>query len=101
MDFIPEGLAVFDRDLRLVTSNHRYSELLALPARLVAPGTPLYDIALFLGRGGRPRRRRCDVPGGAAGAGTDGIAAHRDAAARAPMGRRSSSTRRACPMAGW
>ena len=52
MDFIPEGVAVFDSDLRLVSSNQRYSELLNLPARLVAPATPLYDIALFLGRRG-------------------------------------------------
>jgi len=52
VDFIPQGLAVFDRDLRLVTSNTRYRDLLALPASHVVPGTPLYDIALFLARRG-------------------------------------------------
>lgn len=52
MDFIPEGVAVFDRDLRVVSSNLRYSELLNLPQSLVAAATPLYDIALFLGRRG-------------------------------------------------
>jgi signal transduction histidine kinase/CheY-like chemotaxis protein len=52
MDFIPQGVAVFDRDLRLVSSNRRYGELLAFPASLLAPGTPLYDIALFLARRG-------------------------------------------------
>ncbi len=52
VDFIPQGLAVFDRDLRLVTANNRYRELLALPVGLMAPGTPLYDIALFLARRG-------------------------------------------------
>ena len=52
VDFIPQGLAVFDRDLRLVTANTRYRELLALPVQLIGPGTPLYDIALFLARRG-------------------------------------------------
>ena len=52
VDFIPQGLAVFDRDLRLVTANRRYHELLALPPGHMAPGTPLYDIALFLARRG-------------------------------------------------
>ncbi|RYD86398.1 MAG: PAS domain-containing sensor histidine kinase, partial [Sphingomonadales bacterium] len=52
VDFIPQGLAAFDRDLRLVTANNRYRDVLALPVGLVAPGTPLYDIALFLARRG-------------------------------------------------
>jgi len=49
MDHIPQGIAVFDAALRLVTSNSRYNTLLALPPALVKPGTPLFDIALFLG----------------------------------------------------
>jgi signal transduction histidine kinase/CheY-like chemotaxis protein len=52
VDFIPQGLAVFDRDLRLVTANNRYRALLDLPVQLMGPGTPLYDIALFLARRG-------------------------------------------------
>ena len=52
VDFIPQGLAVFDRDLKLVTANNRYRGLLALPLHLMGPGTPLYDIALFLARRG-------------------------------------------------
>lgn len=52
VDFVPQGLAVFDADLHLVASNARYRELLDLPARLVEAGTALYDIALFLGRRG-------------------------------------------------
>jgi signal transduction histidine kinase/CheY-like chemotaxis protein len=52
VDFIPQGLAAFDRDLRLVTANSRYRDGLALSPTLVAPGTPLYDIALFLARRG-------------------------------------------------
>ena len=52
VDFIPQGLAAFDRDLRLVTANNRYRDVLALSPQLVAPGTPLYDIALFLARRG-------------------------------------------------
>ncbi len=52
VDFIPEGLAIFDADLRLVASNARYRELLDLPEPLVAAGTALYDLALFVGRRG-------------------------------------------------
>lgn len=52
IDFIPQGLAVFDADLHLVASNARYGELLDLPQRLLQPGTALYDIALFVGRRG-------------------------------------------------
>jgi signal transduction histidine kinase len=52
VDFVPQGLAVFDADLHLVASNARYRELLDLPARLVAAGTALYDIALYVGRRG-------------------------------------------------
>ncbi|HEY0854822.1 MAG TPA: hybrid sensor histidine kinase/response regulator [Devosia sp.] len=52
VEVIPQGLAVFDADLHLVTSNHRYRDLLALPDHLVQPGVALYDIALFLARRG-------------------------------------------------
>src|SRR6187549_1374934 len=52
VDFVPQGLAVFDADLHLVASNARYRELLDLPARLVEVGTALYDIALYVGRRG-------------------------------------------------
>ena len=52
IDHIPQGIAVFDAALRLVTSNSRYNRLLALPDDLVKPGTPLFDIALFLGSRG-------------------------------------------------
>jgi len=49
IDHIPQGIAVFDARLRLVTSNARYNSLLELPAALRKLGTPLFDIALFLG----------------------------------------------------
>ena len=49
IDHIPQGIAVFDARLRLVTSNARYNSLLKLPAALQKRGTPLFDIALFLG----------------------------------------------------
>jgi signal transduction histidine kinase/CheY-like chemotaxis protein len=52
IDFMPQGLAVFDANLRLVAANARYRGLLDLPAALALAGTPLYDIALFLGRRG-------------------------------------------------
>ncbi|MEQ1771256.1 MAG: PAS-domain containing protein [Devosia sp.] len=51
-DFVPQGLAVFDADLRLVVANIRYAELLDLPPRMVEIGTALYEIALFIARRG-------------------------------------------------
>jgi signal transduction histidine kinase len=52
LDFVPEGIVVFDADLKLVTSNTRYRDLLNLPETLVLRGTALYDISLFLARRG-------------------------------------------------
>jgi signal transduction histidine kinase/CheY-like chemotaxis protein len=52
VDFIPEGLAIFDAGLKLVASNARYRDLLELPPQLLEAGTPLYDLALFVGRRG-------------------------------------------------
>jgi signal transduction histidine kinase/CheY-like chemotaxis protein len=52
VEVIPQGIAVFDADLHLVTSNARYRDLLDLPPRLVTEGVALYDIALFLARRG-------------------------------------------------
>lgn len=52
IDFIPQGLAVFDRDLRLVAANSRYRELLGMPRQLVEAGTPLYELVLFAARRG-------------------------------------------------
>ncbi|WP_375450005.1 hybrid sensor histidine kinase/response regulator [uncultured Devosia sp.] len=52
IEHIPHGIAMFDAALRLVTSNRRYDRLLTLPEALVRPGTPLFDIALFLGNRG-------------------------------------------------
>jgi PAS domain-containing protein len=49
IDHIPQGIAVFDAGLRLVMSNARYNSLLDLPGALTKAGTPLFDIALFLG----------------------------------------------------
>lgn len=48
IDYVPQGIAVFDANLRLVMSNRRYNALLALPEALSEPGTPLFDIAHFL-----------------------------------------------------
>lgn len=52
IDHIPQGVAVFDAAMHLVTSNVRYNRLLDLPEALAKPGTPLFDIALFLGERG-------------------------------------------------
>src|SRR5690606_32087396 len=52
MDGIPQGLAVFDQALRLVSCNRRYRDLLDLPSHLAASGALLPDIALHLARRG-------------------------------------------------
>lgn len=52
IDYIPNGIAVFDAGLRLVTSNKPYNKLLALPEAMSVSGTALFDIALFLGERG-------------------------------------------------
>ncbi len=48
LDYLPQGMALFSPGLRLVASNSRYNELLALPDDLVRAGTTLFDIALFM-----------------------------------------------------
>ena len=48
IDHLPQGIAIFDATLRLVTCNRRYIDLLALPESAGAPGTLLFDIALRL-----------------------------------------------------
>jgi len=52
IDYLPQGVAVFDAGLRLLVSNHRYNLLLGLPEDLTRPGTALFDIALFLSERG-------------------------------------------------
>ncbi|NMA97387.1 MAG: response regulator [Phyllobacteriaceae bacterium] len=52
VDYIPQGVAVFDNGLRLVVSNKRYDRLLQLPDDLRRPGTALFDIALFMAERG-------------------------------------------------
>jgi signal transduction histidine kinase len=49
IDHIPQGVAVFDAGMHLVASNQRYNSLLSLPEDLARAGTPLFDIAIFLG----------------------------------------------------
>ena len=48
LDNMAQGLSMFDSRNRLITHNHRYVELYALPENLLAPGTPLADIIRFL-----------------------------------------------------
>ncbi len=52
IDFVPQGVAVFDANLRLVVANSRYRELLGMPADLARAGTPLYELALFAAQRG-------------------------------------------------
>ncbi len=52
LDFVPEGIAVFDAALALVTANARYRKLLNLPDNLATQGTSLGAIALHLAQRG-------------------------------------------------
>jgi signal transduction histidine kinase len=52
IESIPEGIVVFDRDLRLAVCNRRAAALLDLPQALLAAGTPLSSLTLFLARRG-------------------------------------------------
>lgn len=47
LDYLPVGISLYDRELRLVVSNRKLSELLALPVELTTPGTPLESIVRF------------------------------------------------------
>lgn len=52
VDHLPYGVALFDAQLRLVVANATYRAGLALPAAMVAEGTPLHDILVFVARRG-------------------------------------------------
>lgn len=52
VDFIPQGVAVYDRTLRLTACNRRYGELLDLPEALLERGTAFLDIVLHLAERG-------------------------------------------------
>src|SRR5690554_3538148 len=52
IEHMPYGVAVFDSDLALVMANAIFRAGLGLPAPLVARGTPLDDILLFIARRG-------------------------------------------------
>jgi diguanylate cyclase (GGDEF)-like protein len=47
LEYMDQGISVFDNDLRLVVSNRRLHELLGLPERLCKPGTPSEDFLRY------------------------------------------------------
>jgi diguanylate cyclase (GGDEF)-like protein/PAS domain S-box-containing protein len=52
LENIPQGLVAVDADLRLITWNRLYFELLDLPHHFAQVGTPLRDILTFVARRG-------------------------------------------------
>jgi signal transduction histidine kinase len=52
LDFVPQGIVVFDAELKLVASNKRYGELLGLPDWMLNAGTVLYDITHYVAKRG-------------------------------------------------
>lgn len=47
LDFIDQGISVFDRDLKLVSSNSKFCELLEFPLRFGKPGTSMEEMFRF------------------------------------------------------
>jgi len=47
MDFLEQGLSIFDSELRLVVANQRFVEILDFPSHFKSPGTRLEDIFRF------------------------------------------------------
>ena len=47
LDFIDDGVAIFDNSLRLKYRNRRFVDLGAYPPELMAPGTPIADLVRF------------------------------------------------------
>ena len=47
LDFINQGITVFDRDLNLVTSNSKFCELLEFPPTFGKPGTTMEEMFRF------------------------------------------------------
>lgn len=52
LDEVNQGIAVFDRDLRLITWNRRFDALLELPTNLISIGTSVQDIITYLANRG-------------------------------------------------
>jgi signal transduction histidine kinase len=51
-EYLPLGIAIFDRQPRLVMANARYRRLLGLPTELAVTGTKLIDVLALLARRG-------------------------------------------------
>ena len=47
LDYLDQGISVFDHELKLVTWNNRMAELLELPARLFHVGVPFEAFIRF------------------------------------------------------
>lgn len=47
LDFLNQGVGIFDSDLRLITANKAFSELMGYPSPLCEPGTPLINFITF------------------------------------------------------
>lgn len=52
LENISQGVSVYDTELRLITCNHRFSELLGLPQGMARPGMQLEDLLRFNARHG-------------------------------------------------
>ncbi|MBI3701768.1 MAG: hybrid sensor histidine kinase/response regulator [Afipia sp.] len=53
LNHVRQGIAVFNPELHLITSNRQFGELLDLPAQFVQIGTPLTDILEYVDSSGR------------------------------------------------
>lgn len=53
LNHVRQGIAVFNQDLQLITSNRQFGEILELPAHLAQIGIPLIEIIEFIDSNGR------------------------------------------------
>ncbi|NMQ28407.1 PAS domain-containing protein [Candidatus Accumulibacter phosphatis] len=98
LEYLAQGFSIFDRELRLVTCNRRFLELLGFPKEMGSIGRPLADFFSFQRRARRLRSGRYRRTGqGAYRPGEQGRGALLRARATEWHGARSARH----PLAGW
>ncbi|MGL5164546.1 MAG: NahK/ErcS family hybrid sensor histidine kinase/response regulator [Afipia sp.] len=57
LNHVRQGIAVFNPELQLITSNRQFGEILDLPAQYAQIGIPLIEIIEYIGSNGQPGNR--------------------------------------------
>jgi Na+/proline symporter/CheY-like chemotaxis protein/two-component sensor histidine kinase len=61
LNHVRQGIAVFNPELHLITSNRQFGEILDLPAQYAQIGIPLIEILEYIGSNGQPGADRDDA----------------------------------------